>query len=159
MFSKLSQVLDLVYTVVHSYEYSKLKDRLPLDIALKVSYEPLVKTKVKSSMLNYSGEFHLFQNFWYKKNRKKGVYILMKRSRDSYTAGETPAVVKEYRTQLAAAFKRRGASLDVFLETNNETDFSVRQQTLFRIVKAIDEKKAPLSAEKKSGRLAKLMDM
>jgi hypothetical protein len=49
--------------------------------------------------------------FGTKKNRKKGVYIPMKRSRDSYAAGETPAVVKEYRAQLAAAFKRRGVSL------------------------------------------------
>ena len=39
----------------------------------------------------------------------------MKRSRDSYAAGGTPAVVKEYRAQLAAAFKRRGVSLDIFL--------------------------------------------
>ena len=93
-----------------------------------------------------------------KKIEKKGVYIAMKRSRDSYAAGGTPAVVKEYRAQLAAAFKRRGVSLDVFLETNNETDFPVGRQTLFRNVKAIDEGKAPLSAEKMSGRPAKLTD-
>jgi hypothetical protein len=54
-----------------------------------------------------------------KKIEKKGVYIPMKRSRDSYAAGGTPAVVKEYRAQLAAVFKRRGVSLDVFLETND----------------------------------------
>jgi transposase len=82
----------------------------------------------------------------------------MKRSRDSYAAGGTPAVVKEYRAQLAAAFKRRGVLLDIFLETNNETDFPVGRQTLFRNVKAIDEGKAPLPAEKKSGRPAKLTD-
>jgi hypothetical protein len=82
----------------------------------------------------------------------------MKRSRDSYAAGGTPAVVKEYRVQLAAAFKRRGVSLDIFLKINNETDFSVGRQTLFWNVKAIDEGKASLSAEKKSGHPAKLTD-
>jgi hypothetical protein len=82
----------------------------------------------------------------------------MKRSRDSYAAGGTPAVVKEYRAQLAAVFKRRGVSLDIFLEINNEIDFPIERQTLFWNVKAIDEEKAPLSAEKKSGRPAKLTD-
>src|SRR4051794_4814356 len=82
----------------------------------------------------------------------------MKRSRASYAAAGTPAVLKEYRAQLAAAFKRRGVSLDVFLETNNETSFPVSQSTLYRNVKAVDEGKAPLSAEKKSGRPAKLTD-
>ena len=47
----------------------------------------------------------------------------MKRSRGSYAAGGTPAVVKEYRAQLAAALKRQGVSLDFFLIANNETDF------------------------------------
>jgi hypothetical protein len=56
MFSKPSRALDLVCAVVHGYECSKLQDRLPLDAALKVSYEPLVKTKVKSSGLDYSGQ-------------------------------------------------------------------------------------------------------
>jgi hypothetical protein len=55
IFSKPSWMLDLVYTIVHGYECSKLQDRLPLDAALKVSYEPLVKNKVKSSVLDYSG--------------------------------------------------------------------------------------------------------
>jgi transposase len=82
----------------------------------------------------------------------------MKRSRGSYAAGGTPAVVKEYRAQLAAALKRQGVSLDVFLEANNETDFVVKRRTLFQNVKAIDEGEAPLSAEKKSGRPAKLTD-
>ena len=82
----------------------------------------------------------------------------MKRSRGSYAAAGTPTELKEYRAQLAAALKRRGVSLDVFLEANNETVFPVGRQTLFRNVKAVDERKAPLSAEKKSGRPAKLTD-
>ena len=84
--------------------------------------------------------------------------MLMKRSRGSYAAGGTPAVVKEYQAQLAAALKRQGVSLDVFLKANNETDFVVKRRTLFQNVKAIDEGEAPLSAEKKSGRPAKLTD-
>ena len=67
-------------------------------------------------------------------------------------------MVKEYRAQLAAALKRQGVSLDVFLKANNETDFIVKRRTLFQNVKAIDEGEAPLSAEKKSGRPAKLTD-
>ena len=84
--------------------------------------------------------------------------MAMKRSRGSYAAGGTPAVVKEYRAKLAAALKRRGVSLDVFLEANNEAGFTVGRATLFQNVKAVDEGKAPLSAEKKSGRPAKLTD-
>ncbi len=41
--------------------------------------------------------------FALKKKRKEGVCLPMKRSRGSYAAGRTPAVVKEYRAQLAAA--------------------------------------------------------
>ena len=67
-------------------------------------------------------------------------------------------MVKEYRAQLAAALKRQGVSLDVFLKANNETDFIVKRRTLFQNVKAIDEGEAPLSAEKKSGRPVKLTD-
>jgi transposase len=67
-------------------------------------------------------------------------------------------VVKEYRAKLAAALKRRGVSLDVFLKVNNEAGFTVGRATLFQNVKAVDEEKAPLSAEKKSGRPAKLTD-
>jgi hypothetical protein len=52
-------------------------------------------------------------------------------------------VVKEYRAQLAAAFKRNGVSLDIFLKVNNETDFIVKRRTLFRNVKAIDEGEPP----------------
>ena len=48
--------------------------------------------------------------------------------------------------------------LDVFLKVNNETDFVIKRWTLFRNVKAIDEGEPPLSAEKKSGRPAKLTD-
>ncbi len=43
----------------------------------------------------------------------------MKRSRGSYAAASTPAVVKEYRAQLAFELKRRGVSLDVFLDANH----------------------------------------
>jgi hypothetical protein len=82
----------------------------------------------------------------------------MKHSRGSYAAGGTPAVVKEYRAQLAAALKRQGVSLDVFLIANNETDFIVKRRTLFQNVKAIDEGEPPLSAEKNSGRPTKLTD-
>ncbi len=78
----------------------------------------------------------------------------MKRSRGSYAAASTPAVVKEYRAQLAFELKRRGVSLDA----NNATHFGVKLRTLQEHVKAIDEGKAPLSAEKKSGRPAKLTD-
>jgi hypothetical protein len=92
------------------------------------------------------------------RKRKRGFCLPMKRSRGSYAAAGTPAVVKEYRAQLAAALKRRGVALDVFLEANSETDFPVGRQTLFRNVKAVDEGEAPLSAEKKSGRPAKLTD-
>jgi transposase len=81
----------------------------------------------------------------------------MKRSRGSYAAASTPAVVKEYRAQLAFELKRRGVSLDVFLD-DNATHFGVKLRTLQEHVKAIDERKAPLSAEKKSGRPAKLTD-
>jgi hypothetical protein len=48
--------------------------------------------------------------------------------------------------------------LDVFLKTNNETDFSIGRQTLFWNVNAIDKGKAALLAEKMSGRPAKLTD-
>ena len=82
----------------------------------------------------------------------------MKRSRGSYAAASTPAVVKEYRAQLAFELKQRGVSLDIFLEANNTTQFGVKLWTLQEHVKALDEGKAPLSAEKKSGRPAKLMD-
>jgi transposase len=82
----------------------------------------------------------------------------MKRSRGNYAAGGTPPEAKEYRAKLAAALKRRGVSLEVFLEANNEAGFPVGRATLFRNVKAVDEGKAPLSAEKKSGRPAKLTD-
>jgi hypothetical protein len=57
-----------------------------------------------------------------------------------------------------AALKRQGVSLDIFLIANNETDFVVKQWTLFQNVKAINEEKAPLLAEKKLGRPAKLTD-
>ena len=82
----------------------------------------------------------------------------MKRSRGSYAAASTPAVVKEYRAQLAFELKRRGVSLNVFVDANNATHFGVKLRTLQEHVKAIDEGKAPLSAEKKSGRPAKLTD-
>ena len=82
----------------------------------------------------------------------------MKRSRGTYAAGGTSPEVKEYRAQLAAALKQRGVTLDVFLEANNTTSYTVSRATLFRNVKAIDEGEPPLSAEKKSGRPAKLMD-
>ncbi len=65
-------------------------------------------------------------------------------------------MVKEYRAKLAAALKRRGVSLDIFLKANNETAFGVA--TLFQNVKAIDEGKAPLSAEKRSSHPVKLTD-
>ena len=42
--------------------------------------------------------------------------VPMKRSRGSYAAGGTSPEVKEYRAKLAAALKRRGVSLDIFLE-------------------------------------------
>jgi hypothetical protein len=82
----------------------------------------------------------------------------MKRSRGSYAAGGTPAVIKEYRAQLAFELKQRGVSLDVFLDANDATQFGVKLRTLQEHVKAIDEGEAPLSAEKKSGRPAKLTD-
>jgi hypothetical protein len=82
----------------------------------------------------------------------------MKRSRRTYTAGGTSPEVKEYRAQLAAALKQRCVTLDVFLEANNTTSYAVSRATLFRNMKAVDEGKAPLSAEKKSGRPAKLTD-
>ncbi len=66
-------------------------------------------------------------------------------------------MIKEYRAQLAA-LKRRSMSLDIFLKVNNETAFGVGRATLFQNVKAIDEGKAPLSAEKKSRRPVKLTD-
>jgi hypothetical protein len=46
----------------------------------------------------------------------------------------------------------------VFLKVNNKAGFPVGRAILFRNVKAVDEKKAPLSAEKKSGLLTKLTD-
>jgi hypothetical protein len=92
------------------------------------------------------------------KKRKRGFCLPMKRSRGNYAAGGTSPEVKEYRAKLAAALKRRGVSLEVFLEANNEAGFPVGRATLFRNVKAVDEGKAPLSAEKKSGRPAKLTD-
>jgi transposase len=82
----------------------------------------------------------------------------MKRSRSNYAAGGTSPEFKEYRAKLAAALKRRGVSLEIFLKANNEAGFPVGRATLFRNVKAIDERKAPLSAEKKSGRPPKLTD-
>jgi transposase len=82
----------------------------------------------------------------------------MKRSRGSYATAGTPHVVKEYRAQLAFELKRRGVSLDIFVEANNATQFGVKLRTLQEHVKAIDEGEAPLSAEKKSGRPAKLTD-
>ncbi len=101
----------------------------------------------------------LVPKFLVQTKQRRGSFCLpMKRSRGSYAAAGTPAELKEYRAQLAAALKRRGVSLDVFLEANNETVFPVGRQTLFRNVKAVDEGKAPLSAEKKSGRPAKLTD-
>jgi hypothetical protein len=57
-----------------------------------------------------------------------------------------------------AALKHQSVSPDVFLIANNETDFVVKQQTLFQNVKAIDEGEPPLSAQKKSGHPVKLMD-
>jgi hypothetical protein len=92
------------------------------------------------------------------KKEKRGFCVPMKRSRCSYAAGGTSPEVKEYRAKLAAALKRRGVSLDVFLEANNEAGFPVGRATLFRNVKAIDAGEAPLSAEKKSGRPTKLTD-
>jgi transposase len=82
----------------------------------------------------------------------------MKRSRRSYATAGTPQVVKEYRAQLAFELKRRGVSLDIFVEANNATQFGVKLRTLQEHVKAIDEGEVPLSAEKKSGRPAKLTD-
>ena len=49
----------------------------------------------------------------------------MKRSRGSYAAGGTSPEIKEYRAQLAAALKKRGVTLDVFLEANNTTSYAV----------------------------------
>jgi hypothetical protein len=40
------------------------------------------------------------------KKKKEGFCLPMKCSSESYAAGGTPAVVKEYRTQLAASFKQ-----------------------------------------------------
>ncbi len=82
----------------------------------------------------------------------------MKCSSGSYAAGGTSPEIKEYRAKLAVALKRHGMSLEVFLEANNEAGFTVGWATLFQNVKAINEGKAPLSAEKMSGRPAKLMD-
>jgi hypothetical protein len=93
-----------------------------------------------------------------KKTKERAFCPAMKRSCESYGTSGTSSEIKEYRAQLAAALKRLGVSLETFLEANNETDFPVGRQTLFRNVKAIDEGKAPLSAEKKSGRPAKLTD-
>jgi hypothetical protein len=59
------------------------------------------------------------------KKEKRGFCVPMKRSRGSYAAGGTSPEVKEYRAKLAAALKRRGVSLDVFLEANNEAGFPV----------------------------------
>ncbi len=92
------------------------------------------------------------------RRRKRGFCLPMKCLRGSYTAGGTSPEVKEYRAQLVAALKCRGVSLDVFLKANNETDFAVTQWTLYWNMKAINEGKAPLSAEKKSGHPAKLTD-
>jgi transposase len=45
-----------------------------------------------------------------------------------------------------------------FFSKQTKAGFPVGRATLFRNVKAVDEGKAPLSAEKKSGRPAKLTD-
>jgi hypothetical protein len=90
--------------------------------------------------------------------RYKGFCVLMKRSRGSYATAGTPHVVKEYRAQLAFELKRRGVSLDVFVKANNVIQFGMKLHTLQEHVKVIDEGAAPLSAEKKSGRPAKLTD-
>jgi transposase len=82
----------------------------------------------------------------------------MKRSRGPYAAAGTPTEVKEYRARLALALRQRGVSLDTFLEANEETGFSVSRRTLFEHVAALDAGRSPLSAEKGSGRPAKLMD-
>ncbi len=82
----------------------------------------------------------------------------MKHLHGSYAAGGTSPEVKEYCAQLAAALKHRGVLLDVFLKANNEMDFAVTWWTLYWNMKAINEGKAPLSAEKKSGCPAKLTD-
>lgn len=83
---------------------------------------------------------------------------MRKRYQTSYAAAGTPADLKEYRAELALQLKRRGVSLDTFLEANNETSFPTGRATLYKHVKALDEGRAPLSAEKGGGGQKKLED-
>ena len=92
------------------------------------------------------------------KKKERAFCAPMKRSRASYGTCGTSPEVKEYRAQLAAAMKRMGISLETFLEANKNTQHQVSRATLFRNVKAIEDGEPPLSAEKKSGRPAKLTD-
>ncbi len=82
----------------------------------------------------------------------------MKRERASYAAGGTPAEVKDYRAQLAAALKRRGVPVQTFLEANNETDYSLSLSTLYSHIAAAEAGHSPLSAESGAGRPTKLTE-
>ena len=72
-------------------------------------------------------------------------------------AGQPPDVV-EYRAQLAASLRDLGVPIATFVSANKSTSFPVTLRSLQRHVKAVDEGHTPLSAEKKTGRRAKLTD-
>jgi transposase len=82
----------------------------------------------------------------------------MNGKRGKYASGGTPALVKDYRAQLARALRDAGVRLETFVEANNSTSFPVALRTLQEHVAALEAGRAPLSAEKKSGRRAKLTE-
>ena len=73
-----------------------------------------------------------------------------------YASAGTPAVVKEYRAELALALEGLGVPLKTFLEANNKTSHAVSKSTLYEHVAALRKGDTPLSAEKKTGNRAKL---
>jgi transposase len=83
---------------------------------------------------------------------------MSKRYTTRYAAAGTSPELKEYRAELAVQLKRRGVSVETFLEASNATSFQVGRATLYKHIKAIEEGEAPLSAEKKGGRPGKLTD-